>query len=127
MYDRFNNSFVYVLVTLTLLERWSELKLSFPLVLTKLVSREVKLTTLSNGLTTQVKHRDELYGQRINPIVNKRGQGIILFGDKTGLSYNSAFDRINVRRLFLTVEQTRIGRDAQLFEVNDEITRAELR
>ena len=70
-------------------------------------------------------HRDELYGQRINPIVNKRGAGIILFGDKTGLSYNSAFDRINVRRLFLTVEQALESvADAQLFEVNDEITRA---
>ena len=55
----------------------------------------------------------------------RQGQGIILFGDKTALAYTSAFDRINVRRLFLNVE-TAIERAAraQLFEFNDDITRA---
>lgn len=68
--------------------------------------------------------RDLLYPKRINPIIFSPGSGIILFGDKTALSYASAFDRINVRRLFLTIESTveRAAR-AQLFEFNDVITR----
>ena len=49
--------------------------------------------------------RDELYRARINPVVTMLGQGTILFGDKTGLSTPSAFDRINVRRLFITLER----------------------
>ena len=48
--------------------------------------------------------RDLLYTKRVNPIVAAPGQGIVLFGDKTAFAYVSAFDRINVRRLFLTVE-----------------------
>jgi len=70
--------------------------------------------------------RDTLYKAGINPIVNMPGQGIILFGDKTGLARPSAFDRINVRRLFLTLERA-IERAAKnvLFEFNDEFTRAE--
>ena len=69
--------------------------------------------------------RDTLYENRINPITNLPGQGSVLFGDKTGLSYASAFDRINVRRLFITVEQALTGvANAQLFEFNDEITRS---
>ena len=69
--------------------------------------------------------RDQLYPQRINSIINKPGIGILLFGDKTALGYASAFDRINVRRLFLTVEQAlERSAQAQLFELNDEITRA---
>ena len=69
--------------------------------------------------------RDSLYTKRINPVVFRPGIGIMLFGDKTALGYASAFDRINVRRLFLTVEQALEGAaQAQLFEFNDEITRA---
>jgi phage tail sheath protein FI len=69
--------------------------------------------------------RDALYSARINSIVNQNGAGILLFGDKTALSYASAFDRINVRRLFLTVEQAlERAAEAQLFEFNDQITRS---
>jgi hypothetical protein len=69
--------------------------------------------------------RDKLYSQRINPIISSPGSGIILFGDKTALSYTSAFDRINVRRLFITIEQAiKSAADAQLFEFNDAATRA---
>lgn len=69
--------------------------------------------------------RDELYQARINPIVSLRGSGITLFGDKTALSSPSAFDRINVRRLFLNIER-RVDSLAQsvLFEQNDTTTRA---
>ena len=69
--------------------------------------------------------RDLLYPQRVNAIVNQPGVGVILFGDKTALSYASAFDRINVRRLFLTIEQAlQRSAEAQLFELNDQTTRA---
>jgi hypothetical protein len=69
--------------------------------------------------------RDELYQNRINPVVGLRGQGITLFGDKTALSAPSAFDRINVRRLFLNLEKrARRLAEGVLFEQNDATTRA---
>ncbi len=72
--------------------------------------------------------RDELYRARVNPVVTMPGQGTILFGDKTGLSTPSAFDRINVRRLFITLEKAiSTASKFQLFEFNDEFTRAQFR
>jgi phage tail sheath protein FI len=70
--------------------------------------------------------RDTLYKAQVNPIANIPGAGVILFGDKTKLARPSAFDRINVRRLFLVLERA-ISRAAEqvLFEFNDEFTRAE--
>ena len=70
--------------------------------------------------------RDRLYANRINPVITQSGSGTILFGDKTAAAYASAFDRINVRRLFLTIEQAIQGNAAkdQLFELNDELTRS---
>ena len=69
--------------------------------------------------------RDQLYKARINPVINQNAAGAILFGDKTALSYKSAFDRINVRRLFLTVEQSlEAAANDQLFELNDAETRS---
>ena len=70
--------------------------------------------------------RDTLYKAGVNPVANIPGQGLVLFGDKTGLGRPSAFDRINVRRLFLVLERA-ISRAAEnvLFEFNDEFTRAE--
>ena len=69
--------------------------------------------------------RDMLYKNGVNPIVNFAGQGIIMYGDKTLLSKPSAFDRINVRRLFIVLEKA-IATAAKftLFEFNDEFTRA---
>ena len=72
--------------------------------------------------------RDDLYRARINPIVTFPGQGTVLFGDKTGLSSPSAFDRINVRRLFIVLEKAiATAAKAQLFEYNDAFTRAQFR
>jgi phage tail sheath protein FI len=72
--------------------------------------------------------RDDLYRARINPVVTFPGQGTVLFGDKTGLSAPSAFDRINVRRLFITLEKAiSTASKFQLFEFNDEFTRAQFR
>ena len=70
--------------------------------------------------------RDALYKAGINPIANLPGQGIMLFGDKTNMSRPSAFDRINVRRLFLAIERAiAIAGRGVMFEFNDEFTRAE--
>ena len=72
--------------------------------------------------------RDILYPARINPISTFPGQGTILFGDKTGLTTPSAFDRINVRRLFILLEKAiATASKFQLFEFNDEFTRANFR
>jgi hypothetical protein len=73
-------------------------------------------------------HRDVLYKNGLNPIVSFPGQGTILYGDKTGLSRPSAFDRINVRRLFIVLEKS-IAKASQftLFEFNDEFTRVQFR
>ncbi len=72
--------------------------------------------------------RDILYKARVNPIVSLPGQGTILFGDKTLLSRPSAFDRINVRRLFIALEKAiATAAKAQLFEFNDEFSRAQFR
>ena len=72
--------------------------------------------------------RDILYRARVNPVVNFPGQGVTLFGDKTAQTKPSAFDRINVRRLFLVLEKAiATAAKFQLFEFNDEFTRAQFR
>lgn len=72
--------------------------------------------------------RDTLYKARVNPIVSFPGEGTVLFGDKTLLSRPSAFDRINVRRLFMVLEKAvATASKFQLFEFNDEFTRAQFR
>jgi hypothetical protein len=71
-------------------------------------------------------YRDVLYQSGINPVISLAGQGVVLFGDKTMLSQPSAFDRINVRRLFIVIEQAiAIAAKYVLFELNDAITRAQ--
>ena len=125
VYDRFNNEFRYVplngdiagLMLRTSIE-------SFPWFSPAGQQRG----NINNGVKLAYNptkaQRDQLYEARINPVINQNGQGIILFGDKTALSYSSAFDRINVRRLFLTVEQAlESAANDQLFEINDEDTR----
>ena len=72
--------------------------------------------------------RDALYKTGVNPIVTFPGSGTVLFGDKTLQAKPSAFDRINVRRLFIVLEKAvSIASKASLFEFNDEFTRAQFR
>ena len=72
--------------------------------------------------------RDELYKSKVNSVVTFPGQGTVLFGDKTAQSKPSAFDRINVRRLFIVLEKAiATAAKFQLFEFNDEFTRAQFR
>ena len=89
------------------------------------LSRGQILNVTSLPYNPSKKQRDLLYPARINPVVTFPGEGTVLFGDKTALAYTSAFDRINVRKLFLIVEKqiAKLSR-VFLFEFNDEITRA---
>jgi len=79
-------------------------------------------------LNPDKSNRDTLYKAGINPIISEPGQGILLFGDKTAQKKPSAFDRINVRRLFVVLEKAiSTASKFQLFELNDEFTRAMFR
>jgi hypothetical protein len=124
-YDRFNNKFLYLacnsdvagIMARTSINQYSWYS---PAGASRgLISNAIKL-----AYNPSESQRDLLYTNRINPIIAASGQGIMLYGDKTASAYQSAFDRINVRRLFLTIEKT-IERAArsQLFEFNDAITR----
>ena len=126
MYDRFNNEFRWIptngdiagLMVRTSIER-------YPWFSPAGQQRGNINFAIKMAYNPSKDQRDVLYSSRINSIVNQKGSGIILYGDKTALSYSSAFDRINVRRLFLTVEQALEGAaNAQLFELNDNNTRA---
>ena len=88
-------------------------------------ARGVLRNAIKLAFSPNKTQRDRLYAARINPIVSFPGQGVVLFGDKTALGFASAFDRINVRRLFLTIERVIGGAaKAQLFEQNDETQRS---
>ena len=94
------------------------------MVLTCRFQRGVIRNAIKLAYTPNKTQRDRLYSARVNPIVSFPGQGIVLFGDKTAQGFASAFDRINVRRLFLTIERVISGAaKAQLFEQNDETQR----
>ena len=72
--------------------------------------------------------RDQLYGADVNPVMSQTGRGIVLFGDKTGLGVASAFDRINVRRLFIAVEKSiATAAESFLFEFNDEFSQTQFK
>jgi hypothetical protein len=128
-YDRFNNKFRYIPCNpdvAGLMVRTSIV--SYPWFSPAGQQRGILNNAIKLAYNPNKAQRDQLYPQRINAIVNQPGIGILLFGDKTALGYASAFDRINVRRLFLTVEQAlQRSAQAQLFELNDEITRANFR
>ena len=126
IYDRFNNQFRYVACNADIAGLMARTSINqFPWFSPAGANRGALNNAVKLAFNPSQAQRDLLYPKRINPIIFSPGAGIILFGDKTALSYTSAFDRINVRRLFLTLEETieRAAR-AQLFEFNDTITRA---
>ena len=129
MFDRFNNKFRYVpcngdvagLMTRTNI-------VAYPWFSPAGQQRGILNNAIKLAYNPDKAQRDKLYPNRINSIVTQPGIGTLLFGDKTGLGFASAFDRINVRRLFLTIEQAlERAAEAQLFELNDELTRANFR
>jgi hypothetical protein len=125
MYDRFSDTFRYVPLNGDIAGTCARNDINnFPWYSPAGTSRGAILNAVKLAYNPSKSQRDRLYSNRINPIIFSPGAGIVLFGDKTGYGKASAFDRINVRRLFVYLE-TAISAAAkdQLFEFNDEITR----
>ena len=128
-YDRFNNKFVYVPCNADVAGLMCRTNIiAYPWFSPAGQQRGILNNAIKLAYNPNKAQRDQLYPQRVNAIVTQPGIGTLLFGDKTALGYASAFDRINVRRLFLTIEQSlQRAANAQLFELNDEVTRANFR
>ena len=125
-YDRFNNQFRYIPCNADVAGLMTRTNIvAYPWFSPAGQQRGILNNVVKLAYNPNKAQRDQLYPQRINSIITQPGVGTLLFGDKTALGYASAFDRINVRRLFLTIEQAleRVAQ-AQLFELNDELTRA---
>ena len=125
MYDRFNNTFRYVPLNGDIAGTCARTdQTDFPWFSPAGTNRGAILNVVKLPYNPGKAQRDTLYSNRINPVILSPGAGIILFGDKTGFGKASAFDRINVRRLFIYLEDaiSAAAKD-QLFEFNDEITR----
>ena len=124
-YDRFNDTFRYIPLNGDIAGLCARTDINdFPWFSPAGTSRGIILNAIKLAYNPTQLQRDKLYTNRINPVVFSPGSGIILFGDKTGLAKPSAFDRINVRRLFIYIQDaiSTAAKD-QLFEFNDEITR----
>ena len=128
-YDRFNNKFRYIPCNADVAGLMTRTNIvAFPWFSPAGQQRGIINNAVKLAYNPSKAQRDKLYPQRVNAIVTQPGIGTLLFGDKTALGYASAFDRINVRRLFLTIEQAlQRAAQAQLFELNDELTRANFR
>ena len=125
MYDRFNDTFRYVPMNGDIAGTCARNDINnFPWFSPAGTARGTILNAVKLAYNPNQSQRDTLYSNRVNPVIFSPGAGIILFGDKTGFGKASAFDRINVRRLFIYLENAikSAARD-QLFEFNDEITR----
>ena len=125
-YDRFNNKFRYIPCNGDVAGLMVRTSINaYPWFSPAGQQRGILNNAIKLAYNPTKAQRDRLYPKRINAIINEPGVGILLFGDKTALGFQSAFDRINVRRLFLTIEQAlQQAAKAQLFELNDDLTRA---
>jgi len=124
-YDRFANTFRYVPLNGDIAGLCARNDINnFPWYSPAGTTRGAILNAVKLPYNPSKSQRDRLYSNRVNPVVFSPGSGIVLFGDRTALAKASAFDRINVRRLFIYLEDaiSQAARDA-LFEFNDEITR----
>ena len=125
MFDRFNNTFRYVPLNGDIAGTCARTDLEqFPWFSPAGTARGSILNSVKLVYNPGKKQRDILYSNRVNPVILSPGAGIVLFGDKTAFGKSSAFDRINVRRLFIFLEDaiSAAAKD-QLFEFNDELTR----
>jgi len=125
MYDRFSNTFRYVPLNGDIAGTCARNDINnFPWYSPAGTSRGAILNAVKLAYNPSKAQRDTLYSNRINPVIFSPGSGIVLFGDKTGFAKASAFDRVNVRRLFIYLEEaiSRAAKD-QLFEFNDSLTR----
>ncbi len=126
IYDRFNREYVYIPCSADVAGLCVRTDINqYPWFSPAGKARGSFKNTIKLSYNPDQEDRDELYSNRVNPVITYPGSGTILFGDKTALGYPSAFDRINVRRLFIAIENAIKGAaDAQLFEFNDASTRA---
>ena len=125
MFDRFANTFRYVPLNGDIAGLCARNDANnFPWFSPAGTNRGAILNAVKLAYNPSKAERDRLYSNRVNPVIFSPGAGIVLFGDKTGFGKSSAFDRINVRRLFIYLEDaiSAAAKD-QLFEFNDEITR----
>jgi len=125
MFDRFNNTFRYVPLNGDIAGTCARTDIEqFPWFSPAGTARGSILNSVKLVYNPGKKQRDILYSNRVNPVILSPGAGIVLFGDKTAFGKSSAFDRINVRRLFIFLEDaiSAAAKD-QLFEFNDELTR----
>ena len=125
MFDRFNNTFRYVPLNGDIAGTCARTDIEqFPWFSPAGTARGAILNAVKLIYNPGKKQRDILYSNRVNPVILSPGAGIVLFGDKTAFGKSSAFDRINVRRLFIFLEDaiSAAAKD-QLFEFNDELTR----
>jgi len=125
-YDRFNNKFRYIPTNADIAGLMTRTAIvAYPWFSPAGQQRGIINNAVKLAYNPTKAQRDKLYPARVNSVITQPGVGTLLFGDKTALGYASAFDRINVRRLFLTIEQAlERAAQAQLFELNDELTRA---
>ena len=125
MYDRFSDTFRYVPLNGDIAGTCARNDTTnFPWYSPAGTSRGAILNAVKLAFNPTKGQRDTLYSNRINPVIFSPGAGIVLFGDKTGLAKASAFDRINIRRLFIYLENS-ISAAAKdvMFEFNDALTR----
>tara|TARA_R100001594_G_scaffold109895_1_gene144633 strand:- start:886 stop:3033 length:2148 start_codon:yes stop_codon:yes gene_type:complete len=125
MFDRFGSTFRYIPLNGDIAGTCARNDINnFPWFSPAGTARGAILNAVKLAYNPTQAQRDKLYTNRINPVIFSPGAGIVLFGDKTGFGKSSAFDRINVRRLFIFIENaiSNAAKD-QLFEFNDEITR----
>jgi hypothetical protein len=125
MFDRFANTFRYVPLNGDIAGLCARNDINnFPWFSPAGTSRGAILNAVKLAYNPSKIQRNVLYSNRVNPVIFSPGAGIILFGDKTGFGKSSAFDRINVRRLFIYLEDAiEAAAKDQLFEFNDEIAR----
>jgi len=129
MYDRYNDRYVYVPLNGDVAGTCVVADVSNdPWFSPAGYNRGVIKNAVKLAWSPKKSERDELYKMGVNPVVGFPGNGIILFGDKTLLAKPSAFNRINVRRLFIVLEKAiATAAKYQLFEFNDAFTRAQFR
>lgn len=127
VYDKYNDNYIYIPAASTTAGLLAATDANYGPWYSPAGERRGEYVGVTNlSYSPSKAERDELYKKGVNPIVQFPGRGILLFGDKTKLARPSAFDRINVRRLFLALEKAvSVASRNFLFEFNDEFTRSE--
>jgi len=127
VYDKYNDEYIYIPAASTTAGIMAAADKNYGPWWSPAGERRGEYVGVTNlAYTPNKAQRDELYKKGVNPIVQYAGRGILLWGDKTKLARPSAFDRINVRRLFLAVEKSiAVAARNFMFEFNDEFTRSE--